>query len=190
MELAADIISWPLLMAGAIFSIIGGIGMIRMPDLFSRMHAAGMVDTIGMALIAIGLMFQAGASLVTVKLIIIVLFVVFTSPTSTHALAKAAQHGAVRPLVDRSATKDRDKPKNKKGVEHKKAERTDVKLEEPKKADAAEAKSEQPKKADTSETKKEVPKKAVATEAKGDLAKKTDAPEAKKAPPKKEEESS
>ena len=103
MELAADIISWPLLVAGVLFSIIGGIGLVRMPDLFSRMHAASVVDTLGIALIAIGLMVQAGPTLVTVKLIIIVVFVFLTSPTSTHALAKAAIHGAVRPLVDRDA---------------------------------------------------------------------------------------
>ena len=100
MELIADILSWPLLIAGTVFAIIGGIGMIRLPDLFSRMHAASIVDTIAIALIAFGLMIQAGPTLVTVKLIIILLFVFMTSPTSTHALAKAALHGALRPLVD------------------------------------------------------------------------------------------
>ncbi len=101
MELAADILSWPFLISGVLFSIVGGIGLIRLPDLYSRMHAAGIVDTIGIALISIGLIIQAGASIVTVKLIIIVVFVFITSPTSTHALAKAALHGAVRPAVPR-----------------------------------------------------------------------------------------
>ena len=101
MELAADILSWPFLISGVLFSIVGGIGLIRLPDLYSRMHAAGIVDTIGIALISIGLIIQAGATIVTVKLIIIVIFVFMTSPTSTHALAKAALHGAVRPAVPR-----------------------------------------------------------------------------------------
>ena len=105
MEQFLDILSWPLLMAGAAFSIIGGIGLIRMPDLFTRMHAASIIDTLGLGLIALGLMIQAGATLITVKLIIIVIFVFFTSPTSTHALAKAALHGKVKPVVDPASEK-------------------------------------------------------------------------------------
>ena len=100
MDLIADILSWALLLGGSAISIIGGIGMIRLPDLFTRMHAAGLIDTMGIGLIAIGLMVQSGFTLITVKLVIIVVFVLFTSPTATHALAKAALHGGVKPLLD------------------------------------------------------------------------------------------
>ena len=95
-----DILSWALLMGGVAFSIVGGIGLMRLPDLFTRMHGAGMIDTLGAGLILGGLMLQGGLTLVTVKLIVIVAFLFFTSPTSTHALAKAALHGGVKPQLD------------------------------------------------------------------------------------------
>ena len=100
MTLIVDILSWACILAGGAFSIIGGIGLLRLPDLFSRMHAAGIVDTLGMGLIMLGLMLQGGFSLITAKLIIIVIFILFTSPTATHALAKAALHGGVRPVPE------------------------------------------------------------------------------------------
>ena len=98
MALAIDILSWALILGGVVFSVVGGIGLIRMPDLFTRMHAAGLIDTLGLGLIAIGLMLQAGWTIVTVKLVLLLAFVFFTGPTGTHALAKAALHGGVQPL--------------------------------------------------------------------------------------------
>ena len=97
MTLLVDFLSWACILAGGALSVIGGIGMIRLPDLFTRMHAAGVIDTLGMGLIILGLIFQGGFTLVTVKLIIVVVFIIFTSPTATHALAKAALHGGVKP---------------------------------------------------------------------------------------------
>ncbi|MFQ5936020.1 MAG: monovalent cation/H(+) antiporter subunit G [Acidiferrobacterales bacterium] len=93
-----DLLSWIALVAGGFFGIVGGIGIVRFPDLFTRFHAAGITDTLGAALILIGLMLQAGASLVSVKLLLIFAFIFFTSPTATHALAKAVLHGRVRPV--------------------------------------------------------------------------------------------
>lgn len=97
-----DLLSWVSLMAGSIFLIIGTIGLIRFPDFFTRLHAASVVDTLGFILIMMGLMLQAGLSLVTVKLILIVIFILLTSPTAAHALAKAALHGEVKPLLNHS----------------------------------------------------------------------------------------
>jgi len=76
--------------------------LIRFPDFFTRLHASSVVDTLGFILIMIGLMLQAGLSLVTVKLILIVIFILLTSPTAAHALAKAALHGEVKPLLNHS----------------------------------------------------------------------------------------
>ena len=101
---AIDALSWVLLVTGGFFGIIGGIGLLRFPDLFSRLHAAGVTDTLGAGLILIGLMLQAGWSLITIKLILILAFGLFTSPTATHALAKAALHGKVKPLLGRKGT--------------------------------------------------------------------------------------
>lgn len=94
-----DALSWVCLLTGGFFGIVGGIGLLRFPDLFSRFHAAGVTDTLGAGLILIGLMLQAGWSLITIKLVLILAFGLFTSPTATHALAKAALHGKVKPLL-------------------------------------------------------------------------------------------
>jgi multicomponent Na+:H+ antiporter subunit G len=99
--LLADVISWACIIVGAVFAIIGAVGILRLPDVFSRMHGAGIIDTLGAGLILVGLMFQAGFSLITVKLILIVVFLLYTSPTTTHALARAALNGGVNPLIER-----------------------------------------------------------------------------------------
>ena len=101
MNTMIDLLSWISLVAGSFFLIIGTIGF-RLPDFFTRLHAASVVDTFGCILIMMGLMLQAGFSLITVKLILIVIFILFTSPTAAHALAKAALHGEVKPLLRHS----------------------------------------------------------------------------------------
>ncbi len=108
MEAALEILSWFLLSAGALFAIVGGAGLIRLPDLFSRMHGAGVTDTLGAGLILTGLMLQSGASLVTFKLAAILFFLLLTSPTATHALARSALAEGIRPWTageeDRSSS--------------------------------------------------------------------------------------
>ena len=98
-----DIASWVVLMLGALFCIIGGIGLYRLPDFFSRLHGAGITDTLGAGLILFGLMLQAGLTLITVKLLFILAILWLTSPTSTHAIAKAARMSGQEPLVDKGA---------------------------------------------------------------------------------------
>ena len=97
--LAADVVSWVCLLAGGAFALIGGLGLLRLPDVFARMHGAGMIDTAGLGLILLGLMVQAGLTLVTVKLVLVMAFVLVTSPITTHALARACLHGGARPLA-------------------------------------------------------------------------------------------
>ncbi len=97
MALALDILSWAFIVAGGAFCLIGGLGMLRLPDVFARMHAAGIIDTAGAALVLIGLMLQSGFTLVTVKLIFIVVFIFYTSPVSTHALAQSALSTGIKP---------------------------------------------------------------------------------------------
>ncbi|MDA1089186.1 MAG: monovalent cation/H(+) antiporter subunit G [Proteobacteria bacterium] len=97
MDIVLEILSWGLLAVGSVFLIIGGIGLIRLPDVFARMHGAGIIETMGAGAVLSGLMIQGGLSIVTIKLVLIVIFILFTSPTATHALARAALHGGVRP---------------------------------------------------------------------------------------------
>ena len=94
-----DILSWFLLIAGALFCVIGGIGVLRFPDFYSRLHGAGVTDTLGAGLILTGLMFQSGLSMVTVKLVMILAFLWLTSPTATHSVAKAARSSKLEPLT-------------------------------------------------------------------------------------------
>jgi multicomponent Na+:H+ antiporter subunit G len=100
MELVLDILSWACIVVGCVFAIIGGIGIVRLPDFFTRMHGGGITDTMGAGLIMLGLMFQAGISLITVKLVMILFFLLVTSPTSAHALARSALAHGVEPLLD------------------------------------------------------------------------------------------
>ncbi len=99
MSVAIDALSWLCLAGGGLFSIIGALGLIRMPDFFTRMHAASVTDTIGAGLLLIGLVLQAGFTLIAVKLLFLGLFIFFTSPAATHALAKAARARGLEPLL-------------------------------------------------------------------------------------------
>lgn len=101
-----DIVGWALLMGGSFFALVGGIGVLRLPDVFTRMHASGITDTLGAGLILTGLMVEAGFTMVTVKLILVLAFLWFTSPVSTHALARSALHGGLRPLLKSEQEED------------------------------------------------------------------------------------
>ncbi len=107
LETVRDLLSWAFILGGGFFLIVGGIGLLRLPDFFARMHAAGIIDTIGTDLLLLGMMIQAGFSLVTLKLLLIVLFIMFTSPTAAHALAKAALHGGHKPQLATGGDDDR-----------------------------------------------------------------------------------
>ncbi len=97
MTIALDILSWLLLTAGGAFVFIGGLGALRMPNLYTRMHAASLTDTMGPVLILGGIMLQAGLTLATIKLAIILLFLLLTSPTASNALASAAILSGLQP---------------------------------------------------------------------------------------------
>ncbi|MCB2018698.1 MAG: monovalent cation/H(+) antiporter subunit G [Hydrogenophaga sp.] len=92
-----DIASWVLLVLGGVFCCIGALGLIRMPDFYTRMHAASVIDTLGAGLMLLGLCLQAGWTLITVKLLMVALLLFFASPTATHALARAALARGLKP---------------------------------------------------------------------------------------------
>ena len=87
------------LLLGTFLIVSGGLGVLRFPDFFTRMHAAGITDTLATALILVGLMMMAGWSLALFKLMLIMLFIMITSPTASHALAKSAVHGRLKPRL-------------------------------------------------------------------------------------------
>jgi len=95
-----DMASWLLLSLGGVFVFIGGLGALRMPDLYTRMHAASVTDSMGAILVLVGIMLQAGWSLATIKLIAILIFLLLTSPTSSYALASAALLAGKQPFAE------------------------------------------------------------------------------------------
>lgn len=97
--LVLEILTGALLFVGSIFYIIGAIGIYRMPDVFSRMHATSVSETAGSLLLLAGLMIQSGLSLVTLKLAVILILLLYTGPVATHALARAALHAGLRPKL-------------------------------------------------------------------------------------------
>ena len=97
-----DQLATALLPIGSIFLIIGGIGLMRFPDFLTRIHAAGVCETLGTFTILIGLMMLGGGWLVTVKLGLIFLFLAVTNPVSSHALCHAALHdGTIREHIQK-----------------------------------------------------------------------------------------
>ena len=104
MTVFLDVLSWLSIVGGIFFIVVGSIGLLRLPDVYTRLHAAGMTDTMGAGLVLVGLSFQSGLSfesgawLITVRLMMIWAFLLFTSPITTHALARAALHGKVEPI--------------------------------------------------------------------------------------------
>ena len=90
LALLVDIVSGVLMLSGAACVIIGGIGIIRMPDLFTRMHASSLTDTMATLALFSGMMLQTGLTLATIKLFAIMVFLLLTGPTATYALANAA----------------------------------------------------------------------------------------------------
>jgi len=99
MEQALHSLSWLLLLSGGVFCIIGSIGLLRMPDAYTRMHAASIIDTLGLGCILTGLMLQSGFTLITTKLAIVMILVFFTSPVATHAMARAMLHRGIKPIL-------------------------------------------------------------------------------------------
>lgn len=97
MTLLIDLLSWLLLAGGSFFILTGSIGLLRMPDFFSRTHPAGLIDTLGASLIIGGLILQSGFTQVSIKLALILILLLLTSPTATHALAQAALAGGLKP---------------------------------------------------------------------------------------------
>ncbi len=98
-EWAQALLSGGLILTGAFFVIAGAIGILRMPDFYTRIHAAGMTDTMGAEFILLGLIIQSGFTQTSLKLLLIAFFLFITSPTATHAIAHAAHLSGLKPKL-------------------------------------------------------------------------------------------
>ena len=99
MTLAVEIASWVLILLGSFFTVVGALGILRMPEIFTRLHAASVTDTLGVGFLILGMCLQAGFGLVMLKLVILLALFFFTGPVVTHALARACLHEDIKPLL-------------------------------------------------------------------------------------------
>lgn len=100
MDSLISISSSLFLLIGSFLCVSGGVGILKFPDFYTRMHAVGVTETLATAMILIGLMLQNPDALVVLKLILILLLTLFIGPTASHALAKAAIHNNLTPKLD------------------------------------------------------------------------------------------
>jgi multicomponent Na+:H+ antiporter subunit G len=107
MEMVLDVLSWIAIGGGLFFMLVGTVGILRMPDVYTRLHAAGMTDTMGAGLLLLGMGLQSVIGIldgdgqvywfVLFRLVFVYAFLLFTSPIATHAVARAALHGGLEP---------------------------------------------------------------------------------------------
>ena len=90
MEYLSEIFSWIFILLGSLLLLVGSIGLIRLPDFWSRLHGASITDTGGVLFLLIGMMIQAGSIWIFLKLVAIGIFLFISSPTASHAIANAA----------------------------------------------------------------------------------------------------
>ena len=107
MSLILDVLSWLFILGGSFFCVTAGVGLLRLPDFFCRTHAGGIMDSLGMGLLFVGMALQAPDYLVLVKLFFIYVFVLLTGPAAIHALTRAAVHsGDLKLLPDDADVKE------------------------------------------------------------------------------------
>jgi multicomponent Na+:H+ antiporter subunit G len=97
-DFVRDVLSWGCFLFGGLAVLSGALGIVRFPDFYTRLHAAGVTDTGGAEMILLGMLLQSPTWIVAVKLFFIGAFLFFTSPVATHAIAHAAWMVGFRPL--------------------------------------------------------------------------------------------
>ena len=112
LTLVIDILSWASFIVGGFFLFVGSLGMVRLVDFWARLHAASIIDSAGIGLIIFGMMLQGGLTLITAKLVLIVLFLFITGPTASHAVANAAFMSGSRPHEMLEDVTAEDQPKS------------------------------------------------------------------------------
>ena len=96
-----------LLLGGFFFILSGAIGIVRLPDFYTRLHAMGKCDTLGVALVLLGLAVREGPSLHGAKILLIGIFVALANSTATHALGRAAHRTGLVPWAARRSSEER-----------------------------------------------------------------------------------
>lgn len=100
MEQVVYYASYALIVAGSFFVVTGAVGILRMPDVYTRMHAASVIETAGAALLVVGFCLQAQSMFVVFKLLVVLALLFFIGPVASHALAQAALEAGIEPVLD------------------------------------------------------------------------------------------
>ncbi len=104
MDVVIEVLSWFCISLGSFFVVCGALGILRMPDIYTRLHSASVIDTAGAGFLILGMILQAGWGLVTVKLLFVLAIFFFTLPVAAHALARAALHEGIKPELKEDRT--------------------------------------------------------------------------------------
>ena len=94
---ARDLLALPFLVGGAFFFLAGTVGLLRFPDLFTRLHALTKADNLGLGLVVVGLAIRAPSAAVAAKLVLVWALALAAAATSAHAIGRAALRSGVRP---------------------------------------------------------------------------------------------
>ncbi len=84
------------LLLGGFFALVAGLGVLRLPDVFTRMHASTKAGTLGSSFILVGAAFHFGALTITAKVTLTILFILLTAPIAGHMIGRAAQRTGVK----------------------------------------------------------------------------------------------
>jgi multicomponent Na+:H+ antiporter subunit G len=95
-----DVVSVALLFVGVAFLLGGTVGLVRLPDLYTRAHAASKCDSAGAGSILLALVLQGGLAFGDLKLVLLMLLVLVSGPTTAHALARAGYRTGLAPWTD------------------------------------------------------------------------------------------
>lgn len=104
-ETTLDILSIVSLVLGLFFLFVGTLGLLRLPDVYNRLHATTKCDTLGAGLVLLSMALQS--SLTTgIRLALLILFIVITNPTAAHVIARAAYNTGIRPQLNERKADD------------------------------------------------------------------------------------
>ena len=92
-----EIVATAFIAVGTFFGFVATVGIIRLPDLYSRLHAASKSDTLGTILTLAGVALTFHSTVPWVKLALLALFMLITTPTATHAITRAAYDQGIEP---------------------------------------------------------------------------------------------
>lgn len=99
MSLVLDILSWAALLAGGFFALVSAIGLHRMPDLFTRVHAGALNDTLGVGFLILGMLLQSDDLAVGARLVFLLVLLYTAGAVAAHALVRASLYDGNLPLI-------------------------------------------------------------------------------------------